>query len=343
MTEIALRDSTTLDYQPSGMSPIIHSLAEWAQSASAAHSIAQSLVQTSFVPEAFRGKAHEATAAILAGAEVGLSPMAALRSFDVIQGVAAPRANTLRAVVQAQGHEVWVVESTDTRAVVEGRRRNSSRTQRSVWTIDRAKKLGLTSKKNWQSQPQAMLVARATAEVCRLVASDAILGLSSYAVEELTDGDLMPATVETVTDETPKKRTARRAPLTPVSEPDFDAPIDLVPTGIARDAAGAQGVDESGEDSRFDPEPSTPTIDPRDVPATRPQVQKLNILLQEAGITDRDDKLAYLSGNVGRGLDSSKDLTKAEANTLIDMLEQEAAAEQATDQGDDSAYEEPML
>lgn len=316
MTELAIRDTCDLD---GGMSPVIASLAQWAQSATAAHSIAQSLVQTSFVPEAFRGKAHEATAAILAGAEVGLSPMAALRSFDVIQGVAAPRANTLRAVVQSQGHEVWVVESTDTRAVVEGRRRNSTRTQRSVWTIDRAKKLGLTSKKNWQAQPQAMLVARATAELCRLVASDAILGLSSYAVEELTDGDLEPITVEQPTGETPKKRTAKRAPLTPVPEPDLDEPIDLIPT------------DE-------------PDIDPRDVPATKEQVQKLNIQLQEAGITDRDEKLMYLSGNVGREITSSKELTKAEASSLIDMLEREAAAEAATDQGDEGLDDlEPPL
>src|SRR5918997_833288 len=79
----------------------VQRLTEWAESARAAHQVAESLVRTAFVPEAFRNKAHEATAAILAGDEVGLSPMASLRAFDIIQGTAAPRAITHRAVVQS--------------------------------------------------------------------------------------------------------------------------------------------------------------------------------------------------------------------------------------------------
>ena len=86
---VALRD-----YQ----SDAVRRLGEWAESASAAFQIAERLVQTSFVPAAFRGKPVEAAAAILAGVEVGLQPMAALRSFDVISGQAAARAITLRAV-----------------------------------------------------------------------------------------------------------------------------------------------------------------------------------------------------------------------------------------------------
>ena len=162
------------------------SLTEWAQAAQAAHEVAVSLVQTSFVPESFRNKPHEATAAILSGDEIGLSPMAALRSFDVIQGTAAPRAITLRAVVQSKGHEVWQVEATDTRAVFRGRRRGSEHVEESVWTIERARSLGLVGKQNWKNQPKAMLMARATAEVCRLIAADALLGIP-YSVEELRD------------------------------------------------------------------------------------------------------------------------------------------------------------
>jgi hypothetical protein len=45
----------------------------------------------------------------------------------------------------------------------------------------------LTTKSNWKSQPQAMLVARATSEIARLIASDAILGIA-YSIEEIADG-----------------------------------------------------------------------------------------------------------------------------------------------------------
>jgi hypothetical protein len=168
-------------------SDAVSRLAEWAQSATAASHVAEQLVRSSFVPESFRGKAHEATAAILAGLEVGLAPMAALRSFDVIQGQAAPRAVTLRAIVQSQGHEIELVESTASRCKMRGRRHGSQTWQEVTWTFDRARQLGLTTKSNWKSQPQAMLVARATSEIARLVASDAILGIA-YSIEEIADG-----------------------------------------------------------------------------------------------------------------------------------------------------------
>ncbi len=197
-------------------------LIAWAESARAAHGVAESLVKTSFVPEAFRNKAVEATAAILAGAEVGLSPMASLRSFDIIQGTAAPRAMTLRAVVQSAGHEMWVEQSTDDKAVVCGRRRGSERVERAVWTMQRAQRLKLTGKDNWQKQPQAMLLARATSECARLVAADAILGVP-YAAEEIEDA-AAGADPSPVQEDRPR-RTARRAlpppePTTP--EPDVD-------------------------------------------------------------------------------------------------------------------------
>jgi hypothetical protein len=186
VTEIALRHDAELAVVTDRADAAVARLTQWAAAASATHKMAQTLVETSFVPQAFRGKPVEATAAMLAGAEVGLNPMASLRAFDVIQGTAAPRALTLRAIVQSMGHEIRVVESTPERATVEGRRKGEETWQLSDWTIARAKQLKLTGKENWQNQPQAMLLARATAECARLIAADAILGIP-YAAEELRD------------------------------------------------------------------------------------------------------------------------------------------------------------
>lgn len=170
-------------------------LAEWAESAQAAYAVAERLSQSSFVPDQFRGKPIELAAAILAGSEAGLSPMAAMRSFDIISGQAAPRAITLRAIVQSQGHEIVLVESTDSICKMKGRRRGQSEWQEVRWTMDRARQLGLATKHNWKAQPAAMLVARATSEICRLVASDAILGIA-YTVEEIDDGGVPGSPVE---------------------------------------------------------------------------------------------------------------------------------------------------
>lgn len=151
-----------------------------------AYNASLSLATTDFVPSSFKGRPDQAAAAIVTGLELGLTPMAALRSMDIIQGTPALRANTLRAIALAKGHEVWIEESNSQRAIVKGRRKGSDRVQESVWDMDRAKQLGLASKNNWKSQPQAMLVARATTELVRLIAADDILGLA-YTAEELDD------------------------------------------------------------------------------------------------------------------------------------------------------------
>lgn len=318
MTEIAIRHDAALAATlpaPTAPNIAVAALMDWAQSASAAHEIATHLVRTSFVPEGFRNKPDEATAAILAGIEVGLQPMAALRSFDVIQGTAAPRANTLRAIVQSQGHEVWVVESTETRAIVAGQRRGSAQEQRSVWTMDRAKRLGLTGKKNWQAQPQAMLVARATSELCRLIASDAILGLP-YSIEELVDGDDLAA-ADVVSLPTAKRRTARRASAktaTKVERVDAPAAAETVYDEPPFDDSSDDDAGEAVEGL------AAPTGASSSEGITDAQMKKVAAQMRDLGITDRDEALAYVSEVIGRDIASRNELTKVEAHALIEHM-----------------------
>jgi len=186
----------------------IDTLHNWVYVAGKVHGIATSLARTSFVPASMKGRPDDIAACILTGRELGFDPMASLRSIDIIDGTPALRAITLRAIVQAKGHEVWVEESTMNKAVVCGIRAGSDHIQRSEWTIERAQKAGLTTKKNWRENPTSMLVARATAEVCRLVAADAILGMP-YSSEELRDEE-EPKAPEA---DAPQTQTFRRDPL----------------------------------------------------------------------------------------------------------------------------------
>ncbi len=225
MTDIALRPDSTPE--------AADRLVAWAKAAHAAHELATALVQTDFVPQQYRRKAGEATAAILAGAELGFDPLASLRAFDNIQGTVAPKAITLRAVAQAHGHELEVTEESDTRAVVRYRRKGSADWRDVEWTIDHARGLGLVGKDNWKKQPRAMLVARATAEAARRVASDAILGIP-YSSEELRDrGE--PAQVESrrVTAAEITGKTAPAAEPLPVegppAEPDGWPAVAVIP------------------------------------------------------------------------------------------------------------------
>ena len=230
--EIALRNGHTLAAvpaeEPAPERPA-NDLMVWAESAVAANNIAQSLARTSFVPKAFQGKPDEVTAAILAGQEMGLSPMAALRGMHVIQGTAALSAITLRCLVQSRGHELWTEETTATRAIVCGRRRGSDKVERVVWSMDRATKAGFVAKNpNYKSQPQSMLLARATAECARLIAADVLMGMP-YASEELADEGGEAPKARKVS----RRRTAEPAP---VPEPGLTPPAPDAADEIEQEA-----------------------------------------------------------------------------------------------------------
>lgn len=293
MSDIELRPQ----YAPALIPDAARGLVQWAQSASAAYELAQRLVTTSFAPAQYKGKPDEAAAAMLAGAEVGLSPMASLRAFDVIQGVAAPRAITLRAIVQSMGHHIEINEQSGTRVKGRAKRRGSDLWQESEWTIQRATQLGLTGKDQWKKQPQTMLIARVTSELARLVAADAILGIP-YSAEELIDSE--PDATVTITAK-PRKATVARAKPDPVEvpEPTFDEPAEAEPEA--------------------DPEPA----DAVEL-ITEPQMRKMQALFHEKGFKDRDDRLDYVRDIVQIDVASSKELTKDQASAVIDALGQVA-------------------
>lgn len=241
-TEIAHRDDNAVaTTQAVPANPLM----EWVESARQANLVAQSLAGTSFAG-AYRGKPDEITAAILTGQELGLQPMTALKSIDVIQGQPALRAHAMRAIVQHQGHEIELVESDDAHCIMRGRRKGADAWQTVVWDIPRVTRMGLLGKDQWKKQPKTMLIARATGEVCRLIASDALHGLP-YAAEEIdgyVHGEVAPA----------KAPLSVAAITAPTSEPSVAAVPDVVDADTddehaaavqeLRDFGREQGVDD---------------------------------------------------------------------------------------------------
>ncbi|MEF2979057.1 hypothetical protein [Subtercola sp. YIM 133946] len=204
--------------------PAASDLEQWARDLTTAYQAARQLVTTSFVPASYKGKPEEAAAAIITGQELGLSPLAALRSIDIINGTPAMRAVALRALVQNAGHEIWTDESTATQAIVKGRRKGSDKVEQSVWTMTRAQGLGLHTKDNWRKQPIAMLLARATSELVRLIAADVLLGIP-YSVEEVIDQGEMQS--EPVAEDAPRQRASRsvkRKPIESAPQPQPEEP-----------------------------------------------------------------------------------------------------------------------
>lgn len=221
--EIATRDEETaavvahLEASP----PTESELEAWARDAIAISNIAANIATTSLAG-AYRGKPDEVTAVILAGHELGIQPMTSLKSIDVIQGQPALRAHAMRGLLQAKGHEIELVESTAAYCKMRGRRKGAEKWQEVEWDLDRARQLGLLGKDQWKKQPKTMLIARATGEICRLVASDALHGMP-YVAEEL-EGYVHGEAVQ------PKRAPLSVAALTapaPAAEPDTSDVLDV--------------------------------------------------------------------------------------------------------------------
>lgn len=277
----------------------------------AAHQIATAICGTSFVPTHFRGKPDECAVAILYGATVGFDPVTAIQQIFVIGGKPALYARAMVAIVLAQGHEIWTEEEEPGRVVVAGRRKGSERVTKVEWTSALAQQAGYTSNAKYKTDPRSMLYARASGDVARRIAPDALMGMA-YNVEELELG-----TITATQDPQPSERSGTgrlRAAIAPAPAAAESAPVDMtgLPEAPAEDAQDTEVVD-------------APHVDM----ITTAQSRKLHALLREAGADNRDAGLAIISGLIEREITTTKDLTKDEASRVIDQFESEKAADAA--------------
>ncbi len=258
-------------------------LAAFVEEASAVHRIAQALSTTSFVPKPYQGKPDEITAAILMGRELNINPMASLQMFNLIQGRPCLSANAMRGLAMAHGVQFQVVEQTDSRVIMQARPPGVAKWTTATWTIDRARKMGLTDKENWKKMPQDMLTARATSQLCRAVAANVLIGLP-YSAEEMADTEQYPELEDAPTPEAPMKRVRRKTPV-------YEAPEE--------------------------PEP-----DPMVTPISTATRKALMAACNDVNIRSRDDRLAYIGSIVGRSVLSTNDLSDDEALEVIRVANQ---------------------
>jgi hypothetical protein len=244
--------------------------------------LAAQIAGTEFVPKGMRDNPAAIAACVLYGDEVGLGPMQALAKIAVIDGRPTLAAEAMRSLIFAAGHEVWVDEASTVKAVVAGRRAESSNVTRVTWSIEDAKRANLAGKANWRLYPRQMLLARATAELARLIFADAIGGLSATEELEILTDSLEPEAAEGAR---PRGRARRRESTTLVPVPD-EAP-----------AAADADTEELSE----------------------PQRRKLHAMFRERG-ADRHERLKWASQVLGREVESFTDLTRLEGTSLIERL-----------------------
>ena len=195
MTEMTLHQ-----HQPAEVVQLPSIIQTAAKDMNGAMTVANGIVGTSFVPQHFRGKPEEAAAAILYGATLGFDPLTSLQQLYSIGGKPALYSRAMVAVVLSKGHRVWTIEDRPDSVTVAGQRKGSDHVEQITWTIERAKTAGYTSNANYKKDPHAMLYARASGDVARRIAPDALLGLA-YSAEELQLGEGTTSTQQVTADQ----------------------------------------------------------------------------------------------------------------------------------------------
>lgn len=320
-------------------------LVRWADAASAAHGLAQALVLTQMVPQAYRNNqngVNEATAVILLGAEVGLSPIAALQSFYVVRGQSGMYTRAMVALVLSRGHEIWTVDESDDKVTVAGRRRGSEHVEEVSWSLARATAAGLTkSNPNYRSQPRAMLWARAAGEVARRIAPDVLTGIPETTAEDLdttttrasastpqggtTTLQRRPAVRPRPDAGVPPSQRFVRAPDAPGSDDPADVPEgdDDAPETV--ETTEAQPGDVETTETTTDDDDETPSDE--ELAESEPLISgsqraRLHAEFNGAGL-DRPAYLEWTRQTLGRpDLTTTNELTVTEASYLIERIEQ---------------------
>ncbi|MGB3414055.1 MAG: hypothetical protein WBA28_05005 [Microbacteriaceae bacterium] len=144
------------------------------------------------------------------GAMLGMHPMAAIQSIDVVEGKATLSSQLKGSLIRAAGHKLEIIKTGsiaggDFKATVIGTRADSGDRFESTWDIPRAIRAGLVQsyKQNadgvwevtavsekgkalpWQSYSENMCVWRAQADVGREGFGDVLFGL--YSTDEIRD------------------------------------------------------------------------------------------------------------------------------------------------------------
>jgi hypothetical protein len=284
---------------------------------------AQHLAQSALLPRQYQRQPANLLFAIEYAEMLQLPPMAAITGIHVIEGKPSASAALISALVRRAGHRLRVTGNDQQATAQIVRSDDPDFTFESVWTVGRATTAGLTGKAVWKNYPAAMLKARAISEVARDACEEALSGMH-YTPEELgaeVDADGEIVTVEQVRDERPAHRpgmSLREAAGQQATQTDDGAGSPPADQGVgappAAESANANSAPSSSDIQDAEVVPERGTI-------TDAQVKKLAVAMKAAGITDRDDALAYVMSVIERDVASRNELSKEEASRVIDKLD----------------------
>ncbi len=148
---------------------------------------AEILSASNLLPRAYQKQPANVFTAMAMGEALGLKPIEAINSINVIQGKPALSAELMGAMVRRAGHKLRITctKNPPTATATLIRKDDPDAPFTVTWDEKAAARAGLwMSSPSWQKYPDQMMRARAVTEVCRMGAADALSGFV-YTAEEL--------------------------------------------------------------------------------------------------------------------------------------------------------------
>jgi hypothetical protein len=156
-------------------------------------SMAVQFARSALLPIELRGKEADVFVTLLAGQELGMPPMAAMRGIHVVKGKTVLSADAMVGVVLGRGIAKYFnrVEESPTSVTYETWRTGDPTPIRCTWSDDDSARAGLLSNDNYRKYPKAMRQARCKAMLARDVYPDVLAGC--YDIDEAREFDASTA------------------------------------------------------------------------------------------------------------------------------------------------------
>ena len=297
-----------------------------AQDMAASVRYAENLAASGLLPAAYRKQPANVLYAIEYGRMVGLTPMAAITGVHVIEGKPSASAALISALVRRAGHKLrvrgdakaaWcqIIRSDDPEFPFEV-----------TYTIEDAATAKLLGKSVWQQYPASMLKARAISQCARDACEEALFGLH-YTAEELgadvdDEGEPVAAPLEATAPQLTKLAILCKEKR---GVDDRAARLAVVCEVIGREIASSKELTSAEASRAIEALGAEPDFiaDAETVPDAPPQMQDrlIALLEQRLDLTDHDDRMAWITGELNRHVATAADLTLPEATGLIERLE----------------------
>ena len=270
----------------------------------------------SILPEAYRNNPANVLIATGLGAAMGLSFAESLYRISVIKGKPSAAAELIAANVRKAGHKLRVQVSENPPSATCTIVRADDPDYPTTITRDMkwAQGMGLANEPNYKKQPATMLSYRAITACARLACPEALYGVT-YTPDEaasISDGH------------------EPEAPAPTIKSPGLDGLRAAVQQSGPVEPPEQTQTNDDVHDAEVVEEPETGEA------ITKAQRAKMFALFSEAGFTTdartpegRVARLDYIERIIGHRVESTNDLTVAQASQVIEALVVDAEAAEA--------------